>query len=204
MKKSFILLAFFSLFSFVLVFGIWQNFLVFKSLKLMNLSQASTTSKKALFLPKTLNLLTFKQIEVFKLWELIIQETAQLPELMIDSQNYLAQILNNETNNPELAKKIIGRLEEINQKLNKIDIKQLNEIKIIVNDSLTIIKKFLQEDQKYIVILQNSDELRATGGFFGSFFILETRNGQVAPINIQDVYVPDGQFTGFIQAPWIK
>jgi len=201
MKKSLIILISLSIFSFVLVFGILQNFLVFKHLKEANLIKASTISKSAIFLPKTLNLLTFKQIEIFKLWELAIQETSNLPIITTDVQNYFAQILNNETSDPELANKIIKHLEKINQKLNKIDIKELNEIKLITNDSLIIIKKFLQEDQKYLVILQNSDELRATGGFFGSFFILETKNGQVAPLEIQDVYVPDGQFTGFIQAP---
>ncbi len=201
MKKSLILLIFLSLFSFVLVFGILQNFLVLKHLKENDLAKASTASKRAFFLPKTLNLLTFKQIETLKLWEFAIEESKNLPTLIDDVQSYLTHTFNNEANNPELTNKIIKHLEKINQKLNKIDIKALNEVKLITNDSFLIAQKFLQEDQKYLVILQNSDELRATGGFFGSFFILESKNGQIAPIEIQDVYVPDGQFSGFIKAP---
>ncbi len=201
MKKSLILLIFLSLISFILVFGVLQNFLVFKYLKEGNLTQASTVSKRALFLPKTLNFLTFKQIETLKLWEFAVQETKNLPTLIDDLQSYLTYMLSNETDDPELTDKIVKHLEKINQKLNKIDVKALNEIKLIANDSLMIAKKFLQADQKYLVILQNSDELRATGGFFGSFFILESKNGHITPIEIQDVYVPDGQFSGFIQAP---
>ncbi len=201
MKKSLIFLIFLSLISFVLILGILQNFLVLKYLKENNLAKAATISKSAVFLPRTLNLLTFKQIEIFKLWELAIEESKNLPSLIGDVQNYFTHALNNEKNNPELTNKITKHLEKINQKLNKIDIKALNDVKSVLNDSFLIAQKLLQNDQKYLVILQNSDELRATGGFFGSFFVLESKNGQISPIEIQDVYVPDGQFTGFIQAP---
>lgn len=35
----------------------------------------------------------------------------------------------------------------------------------------------------------------------GSFAILSFKNGQLQPFTIQDIYVPDGQFTGFVEAP---
>ena len=204
MKKNLIL---FIIFPFVccvlifLIFGIWQNFLVFKALKSAKLDQVSFISQRAVFLPKTLNWLTFKQIEVFKLWELLLEESSTAQTIVNNSQQYLAEALNEQTSDPELAKKIIEDLEKINIKLNKIDIKALNDAKLLINDLLIITKNLLQTDQRYVVILQNSDELRATGGFFGSFFILENKHGQIAPIKIQDVYVPDGQFTAFLEAP---
>ncbi len=201
MKKSLILIVLFSLTSFILVFGILQNYLVFKSLKKMDLAKATKTSKTAIFLPKIINLVTFKQIELIKFWEFSIQEISTIQELITDTQTYLTQVVNNELGNRELANKIIEHLEKINNKLNKIDIKELNEVQLIAKDSLVIAKKLLQTNQSYIVILQNSDELRATGGFLGSFFILKTQDGQVAPLEIQDIYVPDGQFSGFLEAP---
>ncbi len=201
MKKSLILIVLLSLTSFVLVFGILQNYLVFKSLKEMDLTRATKTSKTAIFLPKIINLITFKQIELIKFWEFSIQEISTIQELITNTQTYLTQVINNELVDQELANKIIEHLEKINNKLNKIDIKELNEVQSITEDSLIIAKKLLQTNQNYIVILQNSDELRATGGFLGSFFILKTQNGQIAPLEIQDIYVPDGQFSGFLEAP---
>jgi len=121
--------------------------------------------------------------------------------LQKDSQKYFNQVMSGETSDRDLAEKIIKNLEKINNKLNKIDIKQLNEFKSISNDLLLVSKKFLNENQNYIIILQNSDELRASGGFLGSFSTLEIKNGQFTPFKIQDIYVPDGQFKGFLEAP---
>ena len=201
MKKALILIIFLSSLSFILVFGILQNYLTYKSLSKANFDRATKTSKRAIFLPKIINLLSFNQIELIKFWELSLQEISTIKELVNNTQSYLTQTLNSESCDQELPNKIVVDLEKINNKLNKIDIKELNEVKPVINDLLIIIKKFLQTDQNYIVILQNSDELRATGGFLGSFFILQTQNGHMLPLQIQDIYVPDGQFKGFVEAP---
>ncbi len=55
--------------------------------------------------------------------------------------------------------------------------------------------------QTWIVVLQNSDELRATGGFAGSYAVLSTHDGILEPIVIEDIYDADGQFTGYVTAP---
>ena len=96
MKKSLILIILLSFTSFVLVFGILQNYLVFKSLKEMDLTRATKTSKTAIFLPKIINLITFKQIELIKFWEFSIQEISTIQELITNTQTYLAQVINNE------------------------------------------------------------------------------------------------------------
>ncbi|MDQ3008265.1 MAG: DUF4012 domain-containing protein [bacterium] len=60
---------------------------------------------------------------------------------------------------------------------------------------------FVQSDHTYIVLLQNTQELRATGGFAGSFAIVTVKHGLPIKVELQDIYQPDGQFTGFIPAP---
>ena len=201
MKKSLALVVCFLVLSFVMVFGVLQSYLTWKNLNELNFEKATVSSKRAIFLPKTLNLLTFKQIEPIKLWEFSIEEVPTIQQLVTNTQLYLEQSLSGEIENQMTTQKIIDDLEKINSKLNKIDIKALNPIKQFVNDSLVVAKKFLQTDQSYIVMLQNNDELRATGGFLGSYFILETKQGVLQPIKIQDIYAPDGQFTGLIEAP---
>lgn len=58
-----------------------------------------------------------------------------------------------------------------------------------------------ESTHRYLVVLQNSDELRATGGFTGSYTVITIQDGVVQPIHIRDIYDADGQFTGFIPAP---
>lgn len=59
----------------------------------------------------------------------------------------------------------------------------------------------LTEQKNIIFLLQNSHEIRATGGFIGSYARLELNNGQLQELYFNDIYATDGQFTGFIQAP---
>jgi len=59
----------------------------------------------------------------------------------------------------------------------------------------------LRGQHRLIALLQNSDELRATGGFMGSYASLQLTNGVVTQLEVQDIYVPDGQFTDFVQPP---
>lgn len=201
MKKYLIILAIILGTTFFLVFSILQNYLAYKFTREASFAKASSLSKTAIILPKIINFLTFKQIDVINFWEFSLKQLPRINELQKDTKSYLEQTISNTEVNKELPKKIINNLEKINTDLNKIDSKQLNEIKSISSDTLLIIKKFLNEDQKYIVMLQNSDEIRATGGFLGSFFILETRNGLINQPQIQDIYAPDGQFQGFVEAP---
>lgn len=70
-----------------------------------------------------------------------------------------------------------------------------------VNEVTAALDTLLQGKHRYIVLLQNSDELRPTGGFMGSYALVELDQGAVTTFEIQDIYVPDGQYQGFTQAP---
>jgi len=56
-------------------------------------------------------------------------------------------------------------------------------------------------NKDYIVLLQNNTELRATGGFMGSYARLRFRNGTLQGTKIEDIYEPDGQLYGYVQPP---
>lgn len=67
---------------------------------------------------------------------------------------------------------------------------------------LPLIEKDLFADsQTWVVLFQNNQELRATGGFTGSLALVTVDQGSVIKIQVLDIYQPDGQFTGFIQPP---
>lgn len=70
-----------------------------------------------------------------------------------------------------------------------------------LNEVAAALDTLLQGKHRYIILLQNSDELRPTGGFMGSYALVELDQGTMTTFEIQDIYVPDGQYQGFTQAP---
>ena len=59
----------------------------------------------------------------------------------------------------------------------------------------------LYQKRTYLVLLQNNNELRPTGGFIGSFGLLTFSEGRLADFEIKDVYSADGQLKGHVEPP---
>ncbi len=55
--------------------------------------------------------------------------------------------------------------------------------------------------RKYLLLFQNNDEMRATGGFIGSYGLLSLSNGKVKDFKIEGIYNPDGQLQEKIIPP---
>lgn len=72
-----------------------------------------------------------------------------------------------------------------------------------VNTLLTIAPNILtQQGRKtYLLIFQNSTELRPTGGFIGSYAIVHVERGKILDYKINDIYTADGQLKGRIAPP---
>ncbi|HBC73240.1 MAG: hypothetical protein UX91_C0012G0010 [Candidatus Amesbacteria bacterium GW2011_GWB1_47_19] len=58
------------------------------------------------------------------------------------------------------------------------------------------------DDKTYIVLLQNSTELRPSGGFAGSYVRVKFKDGGLADWTVQDIYVPDGKLPGHVEPPY--
>ena len=58
-----------------------------------------------------------------------------------------------------------------------------------------------RKKQTYLVLLQNSMELRPTGGFIGSLLLISFSDGKLANLEVQDVYTADGQLKGHVDPP---
>jgi hypothetical protein len=50
-----------------------------------------------------------------------------------------------------------------------------------------------ESPRHYLVLFQNNSELRATGGFIGSYALLSVSNGQVEKIEVKNIFDADGQ-----------
>ncbi|MBI3577747.1 DUF4012 domain-containing protein [Candidatus Gottesmanbacteria bacterium] len=58
-----------------------------------------------------------------------------------------------------------------------------------------------KEKKTYLLLLQNSMELRPTGGFIGSVATVSMEEGRIADFAIHDVYALDGQLKGHVDPP---
>jgi hypothetical protein len=53
----------------------------------------------------------------------------------------------------------------------------------------------------YLILLQNSTELRPTGGFIGSMALATVHGGFIKDLKVEDVYTADGQLKGHADPP---
>jgi hypothetical protein len=83
----------------------------------------------------------------------------------------------------------------------KIDrLRQVSEVGERISQLYPFIGGF-RDKQHVVVILQNSSELRPTGGFIGSLVYLTISEGSLEEMRIEDVYTLDGQLKGHVDPP---
>jgi len=58
-----------------------------------------------------------------------------------------------------------------------------------------------KEPKNYLILLQNSMELRPTGGFIGSVALASFSDGRLTNLTVDDVYTYDGQLKGHVDPP---
>ncbi|MBD3279740.1 MAG: DUF4012 domain-containing protein [Candidatus Pacebacteria bacterium] len=57
------------------------------------------------------------------------------------------------------------------------------------------------EKKKYIILFQNDNELRPTGGFLTAYAVVEVENGKIFPVKSDDIYELDQRFKEKIDIP---
>ena len=131
--------------------------------------------------------------------------------------SYLELFKENETKLKNISN-LLSEAENFLENVNLDDIpkeNQQNFIKIkkqlpVINDALG---KFLSGERmfvdilggngprKYLFLFQNNQEMRATGGFIGSYALLDIFNGRVRNFFIDGIFNPDGQLREKIVPP---
>lgn len=118
-------------------------------------------------------------------------------------------------------KETLTELEAGNQALKGVDIKSVPEDKqekfLLVRKSLPtligLIGNFNQHEalfeellggngpRKYLFLLQNNQEMRATGGFIGTYALMDVNDGVVRRFFVDGIFNPDGQLKENIVPP---
>jgi len=122
----------------------------------------------------------------------------------LDQAYYYFSLIDGKLKNRSLINQIpqiLGLKDQFN-KLNR-EILQVKEVIIQARRGVEILPHFIGRNQKrtYLVLFQNSSELRPTGGFIGSFAFLTFEKGKFLDFEVQDVYWADGQLKGHVEPP---
>lgn len=59
----------------------------------------------------------------------------------------------------------------------------------------------LEGTKSYLILLQNNNELRPTGGFIGSYARVTFENGKLKNLEVNDIYAIDGQLSFNVEPP---
>jgi len=92
-----------------------------------------------------------------------------------------------------------GKLTAVKQQLNEV-----SNLVALGKKAVEILPTVLGTDGKkreFMVLLQNENELRAGGGFLGSWAILAFEGGHLTNFDVKDIYQADGQLKGHVEPP---
>jgi hypothetical protein len=81
-----------------------------------------------------------------------------------------------------------GKIEDVKGKLNQAS--DVLSKAVLVSRLLPAIAGYPKEST-FLILFQNNDELRPTGGFLGTYGILQTENGDIARFDTHDIYHMD-------------
>ncbi len=114
------------------------------------------------------------------------------------------------------------KLEHVNTGLGREDVRanipdfldsRVEDMKLRINHYSELVEKAkaaafllpsmtaLDGKKSYLVLLQNNLELRAGGGFIGSYAKITFEKGRVADVKVDDIYTIDGQLKDVIEPP---
>lgn len=95
---------------------------------------------------------------------------------------------------PEIHDQFIYAKEKIKQLIETLESAEVN---------FPAIMKLLGDERphRYLILLQNNSEIRPSGGFIGSYIILDMNDGLIANMKVEDVYDLDGKFAEVIEPP---
>ncbi|MGI5826154.1 MAG: DUF4012 domain-containing protein [Patescibacteria group bacterium] len=96
---------------------------------------------------------------------------------------------------------LLGQTEQY-EKLKK-SLPEAREILLKSQNFIGVLPKILgfSERKVYLILFQNNMELRPTGGFIGSYGLINLEGGKLTAFEVFDVYQADGQLKGHVEPP---
>lgn len=187
-----------------------------------NVVTAARAARVAQPIATSLSLLTFRQSPDLQLWSALLALIRSIEKSVTTFEAHVAEtqqvkspkvtpqpLLNYATNLAVLAPLSeefnnllsLFKKSHIQSLLSTSERNTLNLLSPLLTASPTLLTSLSEGTQTWLVLFQNNDELRAMGGFAGSYALVTLNEGAITEIAIEDIYDADGQFTGFVHAP---
>lgn len=197
-------------------FAVISSVVTVMTLRSMQFQSARTTAQVGLFFLQPFSLVTFHAIPDLEVWKTTLEIVMKIEPLKQNIHHFTVSALQKENSVPasEIHHEIQIFLELItkeNELLHRTVIFQgvvpkkyqelLSNTVKAVPDIETFSQTLFNTHHTFLILFQNSEELRATGGFIGSYGLVELDHGTLTRLLIQDIYEPDGHFHGFVDAP---
>ena len=206
-----------------LMYGGWQTWQTYSQFNAGALAQAKLHLHKAAWSSRLASGLTLGLIPDVELWKDSLVAGQATAGLLDSGQHYLALALNAHPDSRQAATDLASQLPELNNKLASLNQdanhcldkpclsllkfshrQWLSRLSSLSQTGLSLSQLtawWLSNSHQATILLQNSEELRATGGFIGSFIQLKADQGQVGELKFYDIYDADGQYLGYQPAP---
>lgn len=92
---------------------------------------------------------------------------------------------------------------EVRIKFAKTKVFEISKVLEATKTHFPALLKLLGDEfpHRYLIILQNNNEIRPTGGFIGSYVIMDINEGYIEKLETHDVYDIDGMYGELIEPP---
>jgi len=132
---------------------------------------------------KKLSFSKFSAAEKRRVLQKIFESTPELNGIKADLDLVLLNLEQVEARG--LLAILRGKITEISEKISKVS--QILAKAVPMSQLIPALAGY-PEETKFLVLLENSDELRPTGGFLGTYGILRVKDGEITDFTTHDVY----------------
>lgn len=192
-------------------YGINQTIQAVNAFKTGELTAAAESAERALPIAHTVNRLTLGRVPDVRVWTSGLEILQQTPTMISTWQSSLdisqTNPISDSTTDTTSLTAYFTTLQTVADQLPKtwliqrIYPEQVRTANQMLSDISVLYQTTLTGKHTFLILFQNTHELRASGGFIGSYALVTLNNGRLGQIDVQDIYVPDGQYTGYVTAP---
>jgi hypothetical protein len=178
------------------------------ALRQLDIQTAATLARRAQPVSHALNLVTMGAFKSVKAWDQGLSLITELPVITTEWSPFgqVDEVAGNQPASPAVTTLLtrgvtLSQVASQSWLLRLVAPQTVKSLATLSADGEILNQALVSGNHTYLLVFQNSDEVRATGGFMGSYATVKLKDGQIADLTIQDIYQPDGQFTGYVEAP---
>lgn len=197
------------------VFALNNTKQMVRQLQTGDINQAITSAQRAKPIVVFFNGITLFRVPDLKVWHAALNIPENISDIIATSESIGAQY--QDTKQADLTT-ISQPIQQLSENISKIEeridetwflkdelptdaVQLLHRAPEVLSSLENLLEYTSEGSQTWVILLQNTDELRATGGFPGSYALVNLQDGVITDIVIEDIYDADGQFKGYISAP---